>query len=56
MKTPSLGQIVHSFFVDFLSLQKGLQPASIQSYRDVMKMRPPGARRCRDLYKTAPFP
>ncbi len=38
MKTPNLGQIVHSFFVDYLSLQKGLQATSIQSYRDVIKL------------------
>ncbi len=25
MKTMNLGQIVHSFFIDYLSLQKGLR-------------------------------
>lgn len=34
----NLGQIVHSFFVDHLRLQKGLQPTSIESYRDVIKL------------------
>lgn len=38
MKKMNLGQIVHSFFIDYLSLQKGLQPTSICSYRDVMKL------------------
>jgi integrase/recombinase XerD len=38
MKSPNLGQIVHSFFVDYLSLQKGLQVTSIQTYRDVIKL------------------
>ena len=38
MKMPNFGQIVHSFFVDYLSLQKGLQPTSIQCYRDVIKL------------------
>ena len=38
MKRIQLGQIVHSFFVDYLNLQKGLRSTSIQSYRDVMKL------------------
>lgn len=38
MKTTNLGQIVHSFFIDYLSLQKGLQATSLQSYRDVIKL------------------
>lgn len=38
MKTMNLGQVVHSFFVDYLSLQKGLQATSLQSYRDVIKL------------------
>lgn len=38
MTTMNLGQLVHSYFVDYLSLQKGLRAASIQSYRDVMKL------------------
>lgn len=38
MKTTSLGQIVNSYFIDYLSLQKGLRGTSIQSYRDVIKV------------------
>ena len=29
---------MHSFFVDYLSVQKGLQVTSIQTYRDVLKL------------------
>jgi integrase/recombinase XerD len=36
--TPTLGQIVHSFFEDFLKAQKGLRPSSIRSYRDVLRL------------------
>ena len=38
MNSPGLGQIIHSYFADYLSLQKGLQPASIQSYRDCIRL------------------
>jgi site-specific recombinase XerD len=38
MKTELLSQIVHSFFLDYLKVQKGLQLTSIQSYRDVIKL------------------
>lgn len=38
MKAPNLGQVVHTFFVDYLSLQKGLRETSIQTYRDVIKL------------------
>lgn len=38
MTTMNLGQLVRSYFVDYLSLQKGLRATSIQSYRDVMKL------------------
>jgi site-specific recombinase XerD len=38
MNTLNLGQIVHSFFVDYLAVQKGLQVTSIQTYRDVIKL------------------
>lgn len=38
MTTTNLGQLVHSYFVDYLSLQKGLQATSIRSYRDVIKL------------------
>jgi site-specific recombinase XerD len=32
----TLGQLVHSFFEDYLKVQKGLQPSSIRSYRDAL--------------------
>src|ERR1700732_4672364 len=38
MTTPALGSVVHSFFVDCLVVQKGLRPASVRSYRDVVRM------------------
>ena len=38
MKTMSLGQAVHSFFIDYLAVQKGLQPTSVRSYRDAVKL------------------
>jgi integrase/recombinase XerD len=38
MKIKPLGQIVQSFFLDYLKVQKGLQSTSIQSYRDVLKL------------------
>jgi site-specific recombinase XerD len=38
MKTMNLGQVVHSFFIDYLGLQKGLQATSLQSYRDAIKL------------------
>lgn len=38
MKVKRLGQIVQSFFLDYLKVQKGLQPSSIRSYRDVLKL------------------
>jgi integrase/recombinase XerD len=34
----NLGQIVHSFFEDHLRVQKGLQLASIRSYRDALRL------------------
>jgi len=37
MKT-TLGQIVHSFFEDYLPIQKGLRISSIRSYRDTMRL------------------
>jgi len=36
--TPTLGQIVHSFFEDYIKVQKGLRPSSIRSYRDVLRL------------------
>ena len=36
--TPSLGMLVHSFFTDHLSVQKGLRLGSIRSYRDTIRL------------------
>ena len=36
--TPMLGQMVRSFFEDYLKVQKGLRPASIRSYRDTLRL------------------
>lgn len=36
--TPTLGQIVHSFFEDHLKVQRGLRPGSIRSYRDAVRI------------------
>jgi site-specific recombinase XerD len=33
-----IGSVVHSFFEDFLKVQKGLRVASIRSYRDVLRL------------------
>ena len=38
MKMKLLGQIVQSFFLDYLKVQKGLQLTSIRSYRDVLNL------------------
>ena len=38
MTVPALGSVVHSFFVDYLPVQKGLRPASVRSYRDVVRL------------------
>lgn len=38
MSKPTLGVIVYAFFVDHLQLEKGLQPASIRSYRDGLRL------------------
>jgi len=34
----TLGQILHSFFIDHLPVTKGLRPSSIASYRDGMRL------------------
>lgn len=34
----ALGQLIHSFFIDHLTVVKGLRPASIRSYRDTIRM------------------
>jgi integrase/recombinase XerD len=36
--TPSLGQLVQSFFTDHLPVQKGLRLGSIRSYRDTIRL------------------
>lgn len=36
--TPTLGQLVHSFFADHLAVQKGLRLGSVRSYRDTMRL------------------
>ena len=36
--TPTLGQIVHSFFEDHLKVQKGLRPTSVRSYSDTLRL------------------
>ena len=36
--TPTLGQLVQSFFADHLPVQKGLRLGSIRSYRDTMRL------------------
>ena len=33
-----LGEIVRSFFTDYLPCQRGLRPASVRSYRDALKL------------------
>lgn len=38
MKKPTLGSLVHSFFLDYLAAQKGLRPTTIRSYRDAMRL------------------
>lgn len=34
----SVGQVLFSFFEDYLKAQKGLRPGSVRSYRDTMKL------------------
>lgn len=38
MRAEDLGRVTYSFFVDYLSVQKGLRPASIKSYRDTVRL------------------
>jgi integrase/recombinase XerD len=38
MTTATLGCLVHSFFVDYLQVQKGLRLASVRSYRDAVRL------------------
>jgi integrase/recombinase XerD len=38
MSAENLGRITYSFFIDYLTVQKGLRPASIRSYRDTLRL------------------
>jgi integrase/recombinase XerD len=38
MTSPTLGQLVQSFFADHLVVQKGLRVGSVRSYRDTMRL------------------
>ena len=38
MSADDLGRITYAFFLDYLSVQKGLRPASIRSYRDTLRL------------------
>jgi hypothetical protein len=38
MITPTLGALIHSFFVDHLQAQKGFRLASVRSYRDAVRL------------------
>jgi site-specific recombinase XerD len=38
MTPPTLGPLVQSFFTDGLGTMKGLRPASVRSYRDVLRL------------------
>lgn len=35
---PTLGTLIHSFFIDYLKVAKGLRPTSISSYRDGLRL------------------
>jgi len=38
MSAENLGRITYSFFIDYLTAQKGLRPTSIRSYRDTLRL------------------
>ena len=38
MSDPTLGALVHDFFLDYLTQQKGLRQSSVRSYRDTMRL------------------
>jgi integrase len=38
MTPPSLGSLLHSFFDDYLKIQKGLRPNSLKSYADAIRL------------------
>ena len=38
MTTSTVGSVLHAFFCDYLTLQKGLRPNSLRSYGDAMRL------------------
>jgi site-specific recombinase XerD len=36
--TPTLGSLVHGFFAEYLTLQRGVRPATVRSYRDGLRL------------------
>jgi integrase/recombinase XerD len=38
MTRPRLGSLVQAFFIDYLTVQKGLRPSSIKAYRDAIRL------------------
>ena len=38
MSTLTLGRLVHDFFLDYLSQQKGLRQSTVRSYRDTLRL------------------
>jgi len=38
MRTSTIGSVLHAFFCDYLTLQRGLRPHSLRSYRDAMRL------------------
>jgi site-specific recombinase XerD len=38
MNAITLGQVIHSFFIDHLQIAKGLRPSSVSAYRDGMRL------------------
>lgn len=38
MSDPTLGALVHDFFLDYLAQQKGLRQGSVRSYRDTLRL------------------
>jgi integrase/recombinase XerD len=38
MSAEDLGRVIYSFFLDYLTVQKGLRPASVRSYRDTLRL------------------
>ena len=38
MSAPTVGSVVHDFFIDYLRQQKGLRQSSVRSYRDTLRL------------------